>query len=185
MRILSAVVLVALCLGTLPKPAHATTVVLVDVQEQGLLSTAVVHARVVAADPVRTPEAAYVDTQLQVLETLSGSAPPLLVVRQIGGTHEGVTVRVPGDARLEPGTEVVAFVREVEGRWYLTAMSQSVWAIQGRGPEAVVLRELDDVSVLERALDGSLQEPTQSLPKYTRLSELKAAVSRLAMATQP
>jgi hypothetical protein len=175
----------ALCVGGMASSpaAHATTVVALDVEEQALLSDAIVHARVLGADPVRTPTAAYIDTRLQITEVLAGTAPAEITIRQMGGVHDGVRVHVPGDATLVPGGQVVAFVREVEGRWYLTAMGQSVWTVTDpAASDAPVERDLKGVAVLERALDGSLREPTQSLPVYTTLSELRTAVSGLQVA---
>lgn len=179
MRSLRAVVM---CLALAMGPAaHATSMVQVDVVEQALDSTAVVFAEVVSADPSVTPQRSYVDTQVRVLSLLTGEAPSVLNIRQVGGTHGGRTVFVPGDGRLIPGERVVAFIRRVDGRWYLTAMAQSVWHVEGTGRDAQVHRDFDGVAFYERGPDGSVQTPSQSLPEYATYGELVDAVRDLTM----
>ncbi|MCB9669522.1 MAG: hypothetical protein H6736_09810 [Alphaproteobacteria bacterium] len=179
MRWLRAVVL---CLGlTLAHTASATSMVAVGLEELAADSTAVVYARVGTADPVLTPSRAYTDTRLHVETVLAGQAPALLNVRQVGGVHGDHTIVVPGDGRLTPGDHVVAFLRKVDGRWYLTAMAQSVWHVEGTGRLARVHRELEGIALFERSTDGTVQEATESLPEPGTFEDLAEAVRHLQM----
>lgn len=162
-------------------PAFASSMVAVDVQEQALDSTAVLLARVGSSDPVLTPDRGYLDTQLQVVQTLAGKAPDQLVVRQVGGVHNGRTLHVAGDGRLPAGGLVVVFVRKVGGRWYLTAMAQSVWHLETPEEQATVHRDIEGLGLLERASDGTVTPATVSVPEFETYGELVRAVRGLRM----
>lgn len=177
-RLRALVVTTALMLGSL---AHGASMVAVDVEEQALDSTAVVLAEVASNDAITTPTRAYLDTRLKVKAVLAGEAPSELNIRQVGGVHGGRKVAVPGDAELPVGGRVVAFIRKVDGRWYLTALSQSVWHVHGQGRTAQVYRDIRQVTLYERGPEGELQAPTQSLPDYTTYGELVDAVRDLPM----
>ena len=114
-------------------PASATTALLLDDAEQARRSTAVVVATVGEAAVALHPEyrRPVTRTALTVHETLYGAAPARVTVEQFGGTWQGKTLYVPGDARLEPGARLVLFLRQVDDGWYLTAMEQSAWTVDG------------------------------------------------------
>jgi len=111
--------------------AFATTALFVTDAEQAELSTAIVVATVGRAEvgPHERYETVATRTTIRVDEVLYGQAPKELVINQIGGTLNGMTVYIPGDARLERGERCVLFLRQVEGRWYLTAMEQSKYRL--------------------------------------------------------
>lgn len=111
--------------------AFATTALFVTDVEQAGLSTAVVIARVGPAEvlPHDQYETVMTRTTLRIEEVLYGAAPKQVLIHQVGGTLGGRTVLVPGDASFEQGERCVLFLRQVEGRWYLTAMEQSKYRL--------------------------------------------------------
>jgi hypothetical protein len=81
-------------------------------------STHVVRAVVVSHSSAREPGPAgiYTRTTLRIEESLKGSAPKTLVVRQAGGKIGTESVELIGDASLAEGERVLAFVSCAPGR---------------------------------------------------------------------
>mgnify|MGYP007096632725 CR=1 FL=1 len=127
----------------LPAFAGATVAVRAPIEALADEASHVVHARVVdrRVVPERGPHGEIrTRATLRVLTYLRGSGPETLTVQQLGGTLEGYTLRVLGNARLEPGDEVVAFldVDGAAGLAYVVAMAQGVWQVErGDGPPRV------------------------------------------------
>ncbi|MCC7538654.1 MAG: hypothetical protein IT379_20685 [Deltaproteobacteria bacterium] len=115
----------------------------------------VVHARVEsrAVVPERGPRGEiYTRSTLRVLRTLEGQAPETVVVQQLGGTLGGLTMHVEGNARLEPGDEVVAFLDHdpARGVAYVVGLAQGVYrVVRGRSQRATVERDLSGISFYE------------------------------------
>lgn len=156
-------------------PAHATTVLAVDVQDQALESDALIEAVVGTSHTFAGDRMVTTDTELSVVRVIGGEAPTKLTIRQAGGTLDGRTTFLPGDARLEPGQRIAAFVRKIDGQWYFTALAQSVWHVEGEGPKAAVHRDVDGSHFMERNGDGAIVPAIQSPLEYATLNELLEA----------
>ena len=167
----------ALCLACgLVSVAHATSMVVLDVEEQADESHAFVEAIVGPSTVVVTERMVYTDTTLEVTRVVGGEAPKTLVLRQAGGVLPERTVYVPGDARLDEGEHIAAFVRTRNDRWYLTALGQSVWHIDGDR----VVRDLDDAHLLERDASGRVVPATGSPQVFDTLEDLAHVVAPLS-----
>jgi hypothetical protein len=81
-------------------------------------------------------------------------------------------VFVVGDPWLEPGQEGLAFLRQVDGRTYLTALAQSWWRIEDQAGGAVARRDLSGLVVVTR--DRTVMMP----PDQTRWAHLRQLVLR-------
>jgi hypothetical protein len=104
--------LVVLALA-LPPLVLGATVLPLSRAELAARSDAVVRARVLAQACVRSQKSGRILTvsRLAVLESYKGAPPPVVELEQMGGTLDGMTLVVPGDARLAPDEEVVLFLR--------------------------------------------------------------------------
>lgn len=116
--------------------AHATVVVPLSLEEQVIQSDLVVRARVGTSRSAFVPErgAILTWTELEVTDVLKGQAPSTLVLRQMGGTADGQTMYVPGDAHLVTGDDVVLVLRhDPEGseNVFLLSLAQSAWFVNG------------------------------------------------------
>lgn len=158
--------------------------VFVDAFEQASMSTAVVEATVGGHDTIQTAEGVrYTDTTLQLRSVIAGSAPDVFNVRQLGGELQGQIEIVHGDAKLVEGQRIVAMVRKVDQRWYLTAMGLSVWVIEGTGEQAAVIRDLD-VEFYEPGPRGT--EPARSTPlEFVTLGGLRDALAGVPTESAP
>lgn len=161
--------MVALLLGLLG-PAEARATVMVELPRAELVQTADLVVRcVVGAQTVRWNEdqsRILTLSRLTVQAYLKGRGPSELVLRQFGGTLDGLTLTVPGDGHLSPGQEVVLFLRQGAGVVYLTAMAQSVYLVT----QGVVRRDLHDVSFAAPGPRGGLVpvEPPQEADETLR-----------------
>lgn len=165
------------CASLVAASAWATTALYATLPELSQLSTAVVvgtigPARVVLDEQIHRPRTV---TAVQVDEVLVGKAGARLEIDQIGGTIRGRTTRVPGDATLEQGERVVLFVREVEGRTYLTALEQSVFRVVADPQGDRVERDLGD-GIVVRAPSGELLPYDEAAAPVRTLAELRAIV---------
>lgn len=165
--------MLAVCLAFVPLSyAHATSMVMLEVDQQAEESHAFVEAVVGESEVVVTERMVYTDTVLTIVDVIGGDAPQEVILRQAGGVLPERTVFLPGDARLEPGDRIAAFVRGRQGRWYFTALGQSVWHVEGRS----VLRELDTDHLMERDATGRVVPATQSPMQFDTLDQLIDAV---------
>lgn len=162
--------------------ACATSALYVTDADQARLSTAVVVATVGAAKVAKDPQWRIVTrTSIAVSEVLYGEAPSQVEIRQIGGSLDGVTVYVPGDARLEPGERCVLFLRKVDGRWFLTAMEQSMYLLQHDGRLGETMHRTLHGGLYRRGPDGRLAEHVEPAERPVRpLSAFRTEMAALA-----
>ena len=150
--------------------ASATSALYLTDVEQARLSTAVVVAKVGEVKAEAHPTYRIVTrTKIEVDEVLLGQAPKELRIEQIGGSLDGVTVYVPGDARFEAGERCVLFLRQVEGGWFLTAMEQSRYALQERGRLGTVMQRELHSGLYKRDDQGRLVEFTEAPDRPIKL----------------
>ncbi|WP_437631191.1 hypothetical protein [Sorangium sp. So ce854] len=142
-----------LCIGT---TADATTAVLLSREELVLRSATV--ARVIVGQSYTTEsddgKSIVTRTELRVTQPLKGleadkGGAKVLLLEQIGGTYNGKTQRVLGDARLSAGEDAVVFLRQGDkGRWHLTALALSVYHVDAKG---LARRSLDGLRLVRRS----------------------------------
>lgn len=181
--ILPLVVLIAAVAVALP--ALATSQVYVPLDVLARQSTAVIRGRIGEATVSRDPRTARprTHTTLHVGELLWGQAPARLQIVQTRGEIDGVVTQIPSDPELKPGAEVVLFIREVEGRWYLTALDQSLFEIVQQGRATVLRRELSD-GLFTRQKDGTMSRLVQREPPVRTLDALRALLARVPTAVK-
>ena len=160
--------------------AQATSALALTIPEQAELSAAVVLATVGAASQEVHPEhlRPVTVTALAVERVLLGAAPATVPVRQWRGEQDGRVAFIPGDPDLVPGDRVVALLRQVDGQWFLTALSQSLF-IAGAGADPMLRREVD-VALFRRATDGRLvplHQPQDAPPTLVALEALLRGVT--------
>lgn len=154
---------VAIGLLCLVRPAQATVVLPLSLEDLAERSDVVAHVRVGAVHLVSTAEAPFRVTELEVVEVFAGGARPgdVLELWQRGDGH----VIVVGDPWLQGGEEGLVFLRRVEGRIYLTALAQSWWRFEGSGQGRVARRDLSQLEVVET--DPPVTMPPSAAPWET------------------
>jgi hypothetical protein len=161
--------------------AHATVVVPLTLADQVDRADLVVRARVGSMHSAFVPErgAILTWTELEVTDAIQGQGPSTLVLRQMGGTADGQTMLVPGDAHLRPGDDVVLFLRTDtagSGDVFLVALAQSAWFVNGQQAQ----RDLSQLTfaVLGGPDGAQLSEPGHEVSM--RVDRLIAEIRSLA-----
>jgi hypothetical protein len=142
----------------------------------------VVIARVGPAEvlPHDQYETVMTRTTLRIEEVLYGAAPEQVLIHQVGGTLGGRTVLVPGDASFEQGERCVLFLRQVDGRWYLTAMEQSKYRLNDHPKFGTLMTRKLSEAIRTRDARGTLvpYSPTVRSP-MKRLVPFRASMMQL------
>ncbi|HMD84009.1 MAG TPA: hypothetical protein VKO18_04830 [Terriglobia bacterium] len=113
-------------------PARATTMVSMSMEQLTQASSDIVQARVVnqASEWNATHTQIVTITTLAVSQTLKGSAPSTVQVRQLGGTVGNMTVSVPGDVAFRPQGEYVLFLEPADGsNYHVVGMTQGAYPV--------------------------------------------------------
>ncbi len=160
--------------------ASATSVLYLTDAEQARLSTAVVVAEIGAARTFEDEARGHIftHTTVRVSEVLYGSAPGEVTIVQSGGTVAERTLYIPGDARLEGGERCVLFLRETDGAWFLTALEQSKYTIEG-SPLGPRLTRPKLGGLFARDADGALQPTEEPVKPVLLLSAFRASMKAL------
>ena len=172
-------------IALLATPAAATVALHLDDTQQAERSDLVVLATVRTQKVVRGEDGRpYTHTTLEVERALKGkvAARARVVVRQMGGTLDGKTLRIPGDAEFVPGERVVTFLADREpssGVVFLTALGQSKLTIVGTatGGDLLLLRSQEGLLLLDPKQQAIRPESTVTL------GVLEAAVKATVKAT--
>ncbi|NVB83296.1 MAG: matrixin family metalloprotease [Kofleriaceae bacterium] len=133
----------------------------------------VVRGRVVNTQAVRA-RGIETDATIVVDECLGGSCPRTLVVRRFGGELDGVGMFVDGEARLDPGDEVVLFVRVDRDRHARVAGGvQGLLRVENAGAVTRVVRDLRGHRI---ATSGGWRDGEREVFDFATLqSQLRAA----------
>lgn len=105
--------LVLLLALAVPALLYGTTVIPMDVEKLASVSTHIVEARAVRTVSQWNAEHTLIltYTSFEVRRTLKGETPPTIMVRQLGGTVDGISQRVAGVRHWRPGDEAVLFLQ--------------------------------------------------------------------------
>ncbi|MGH9513166.1 MAG: hypothetical protein ACRD2U_13625 [Terriglobales bacterium] len=161
--------------------SFATTVIPLSVENLTAISSHVIEGRAISTwtqwNAAHTVIFTY--TKFQVSRTLKGEAPPTVVVRQLGGTVDGITEKVPGVRHWGVGEQAVLFLRPGEipdGSLVVTGLMQGNFLIY-RGPsgESLVSNGAPDTS----AYRASASAVTTYNGSTMRLQEIESRVQKV------
>ena len=171
---------VGLCIA--PATGYGSVVRALNLDQQIGLSDLVVEGRVglhqQSIDPVSGRP--MTDTAIHVVEVLHGrkietGASRVLQIRQIRGYIRGELLSVTGDPTLKTGEHVILMLRQVDGRYYLTALSQSVFWIDASTNPPRVEQRLDGLVRVSELGGGRVRAPDPTVPT---LAELRQAIRK-------
>jgi len=168
-------------------PARASVLEALDMRELVHAS----HEIVVAS--TRTSQARYdgpriiTESVVDVEDRMRGGTTSELRVTTLGGSVNGVGMRVEGAARLEVGERAVLFLRRVRGGPALTpvGMAQGVLPV-ARDPEGreLVLPGARGLALMRRVAQGQLLPAPGALHAPRPLAELRAEIEVLVAADE-
>ena len=141
--------------------ASATTVIPMSVDKITRLSTLVAEVRAVGSHSAWNAEHnnIYTYTEFQVTRVLKGTQPTKLVVKQLGGSVDGITEHVSGVRYWSNGEEAVLFLHPStsnDGTHVVTGLMQGNFAVDRLASgEAVTGNGVPDVTSFDSG-SGSL-----------------------------
>lgn len=179
----------ALSVAALGAPAHAATVLKVDVVDAARLSEWVVRARVLSLAPLdlrASGDSIYTEVRLAIDAVYRGqNVPRTVVMRLMGGVgKDGLALAVPGMPEFKPGDDVVLFLEKVGVGHVPCGLGQGVWHVApGVLGQPVVYRHLDGLAIMAPDADGKLSEVKPQAPLGVKLlsqlvREIKAVTPR-------
>ncbi|WP_437622955.1 hypothetical protein [Sorangium sp. So ce1151] len=171
-----------LCIVT---TADATTAVLLSREELVLRSATIARVIVGRSFTAESDDGRSIVTRTELTltqplkggEAGKGGAAKVLLLEQIGGTYNGKTQRVLGDAKLSPGEDAVVFLRPGDkGRWHLTALALSVYHVDAKG---LARRSLEGLQLVRRS-GGALMPVPVPAEEIEPVESLMTDVVRIA-----
>lgn len=150
-----------LLLTTSASLAVATTVLDVPLAELAKDSPAIVEGVVTSQKTQWTKERRLETlTTLRVTRSYKGKLPAHVVIKQHGGTLDGITHAIPGDATFEEGEEVLVFLEPsavTKGAFILVGMSATKFHIERTSDGPVVVRDVGELGLARRGPDGVIR----------------------------
>ena len=155
MRFKSLLVFALLALAA--TPAYATVILHLTLAQKAADAEAIVHGKVVSQSTLEEEGKIHTYTAIEVKEWLKGDGEPEIKIRQLGGTLNGITQKIAGDASFKIGEEVVLFLRPRGAYFTLTGLSQSKYAvIKDDKEQKRVLLNNSGVSLVEAPQGGDV-----------------------------
>ena len=162
--------------------ALATVAVYMDLPSLVERADVIVHGHVkdqaVAYDEARG--LSLLRTTLVVKHAYLGTPDKTLIIQQLGGEHQGATLRIAGDASFKPGEEVIVFLNKGEGQThYLNALGQSKFSLVRQGKTMMVVRDLSGLAFARPGVQGvaEFKEEPAKLRSFTR--ELEQTIAQV------
>ena len=181
---LSLLPLALLTVSIISSPAHATIALRATPESLAEQSDLIVRARVVKSEvlDILGPRGeVFTDHRLEVIEYWRGAGASTLTLRQLGGTLNGETLHIEGDARLSVGQEFIFFLihdpsAPVEA---IVSLAQGVYLIdatEGHG-DPFLIQDLRGISFYAPVgVEGAGQITPGVMTRTLTLSVLKAQV---------
>ncbi len=134
--------------------AGATIVRPLTVEMMAERADVVVRGRVVGQEAAWNDDKTriYTVTRVEIAEAYKGGDKPgaVIAVRQIGGTVDGLTQSVVGNAKLRVGEELVLFLDRDEAKplHYVIGMAQGKLGVSRDGPEPTVVHDVEGLAFM-------------------------------------
>jgi hypothetical protein len=170
---------VGLLLLAVPLLLVATTVVPMGVEALTRASTHVVEARAMGSTSQWNSEHTFIFTytRFEVTRTLKGQASNTIMVREIGGTVEGITQKVAGVRHWSLGEEAVLFLQRssADGTLVVTGLMQGNFLMRRtRAGHVYVSNGMPDAFEYQAAAG----EVTNYRGNTMRLEELESRIQK-------
>ena len=158
--------------------ADATTALFLSREDLVRISDIVVRVKVGKAVTGESDDKTKLVTRtdIEVTQFLKGSGTSHLVVQQIGGTYNGKTQRLLGDAQLAPGEDAIVFLKRGDkGLNYFSVLAQSVYHVDDKG---MARRNMNGLTLMKRSGDKML--PITITEQAETVESLMTDIKRLS-----
>jgi hypothetical protein len=129
--------------------AASLTVEKISLEELTAQSDLIVRGIVVSSSSQWEQSSIYTYTTIRVEELLKGNPPADLRVKQLGGRVGEIAAEVPGTPELNPKDEVVLFLREWNGDYWIHSIALGKFTVLRDGPTAMTVSDLNNVGLVD------------------------------------
>lgn len=91
----------------------------------------------------------YTYTTVKASEWIKGQAVKSITIRQIGGSWDGLEMKIAGTPSFTVGEEVLVFVEKHENLYFLRGMGQGCFSIAEKDGVKIATQKLGHVAVLD------------------------------------
>lgn len=164
-HVISLVVVLCLAVGTL---SAATFVAPSDSELLGRAQLVVVATVVDSVSREADGRMIYTDSQLRIEDVIKGNfGAGTITVSELGGIANGRGIAVPGSASYQPGTRVLAFLRQRDDGTYFTSfMALGKYRFVEHDGIEILMRDADGIEVDD--LSAFAARPASDFVQYMR-----------------
>ncbi len=176
--------LVAILGGTMARPARATTLVRMSLEQLSQASTAILRGHVLSQESRWNDRHTQIVTLTMVAvdQAVKGHPPSTVVIEQLGGTVGNIRSRVAGTVHFYPQADYLLFLEPAGtdiSKFLVVGMRQGAFRIyrDATTQEERVIRPFSGVYDGSQAGQGSLAVSAQTLPFSQFRQQLSTALS--------
>jgi hypothetical protein len=155
-------------------PLQGATLERLTLSDMAVKSTLVVRGQVLSSNTAFNRGLIFTHYQVQVTETLKGSASGTIDVAVPGGVANGVRQAVAGAPEFQAGDDYVFFLwTGKSGITQVLGLTQGLFRVTGTGADPTLARRASR----ELMLDQATHKPVQDTEMDMRLSQLRSAIA--------
>ena len=159
--------------------AEATVMTALSLDDMARGADVIARGEIVEQKSAWIERRIYTVTRLKITESLKGShkAGDVISIRQLGGTVDGISQQIAGNARLAVGEEVALFLKSDPEKdlHYVMGMAQGKYAIDRSSGAPRAVRQLSGLS-LSRPGVRKLAKAHEIAERGTPWPDLKAQI---------
>jgi hypothetical protein len=186
---LKKMIVAMLILATLaPRPAQATTLARMSLEQLAAAADAVVRARCLGTETRREAGEVWTFASLEVEEAMKGIVPRLITVRLLGGHWGRWSVRVEGVPEFQPGEEAILFLQRTRvGDFGVTSWMQGTFRVQRDAQTGApsVTQDSSSLAVFDPATRSFRHEGVRRAPLDEFRERLKTILTKQRDGRQP
>jgi len=157
--------------------AVSLTVEKISLEELTVQSDLIVRGMVVSASSQWEQSNIYTYTTIRVEESLKGNPPTDLKVKQLGGRVGEITANVPGTPELNPKDEVILFLREWNGDYWIHSIVLGKFTVLREGSTPMTVSDLNNVGLVDPVTKQEITDHAgkiNTIPLESFLNEVRS-----------
>jgi len=164
-----------------PGIALALTVENISLERMTRESHTIVYGTVLSSHAEWEGKNIYTYTTIQVRESLKGARSASLTVKQLGGTVGDVGQEVSGTPRLRQGEDVVLFLIQWQGAYWVHSIVLGKFSIVKQDGGLVAFNDLNNIGLIDPVTKREITQANQKsnhIPLGRFLDEVRSFVNR-------
>ncbi len=141
---------------------HALVVEYISLDRMTKESQVIVYGKVISAYSIWEDRSIYTYTTIEIKELIKGEYKSnKIVVKQMGGTVGYITQFVDGTPKLEIGNEVVLFLRDWKGAYWIHSIVLGHFRVYEENGKKLAVNNLNNVGLIDPVTKKMIDDPTK------------------------